>query len=124
AWHQQSRAVRANSGAPRSGAPVFRALFAVERRVDLGHFLGLDRVARLAAIGRLVRQLRRTAEVEAEAREAVAVLAGLDLLERGEQLLLGLRPLVRGHRHLVGRADVDLPVALEARGRRDQLPDD
>src|SRR5439155_7897246 len=93
----------------------------VKRRVDLGHFLGLDRVARLA-LARSVAAVRRLAtEVDAELlqREALAV-AGADLLERAQQR----RPPVGLLPHLRGRADLDVPVLLETGRRRDQLPDD
>src|SRR5206468_9321773 len=65
------------------------------------------------------------AEVEAERAEIEAVAAvGADLLQRREQLRLGLRPRVRARRDLLGRLDLDPAVALEAGRGRDQLADD
>ena len=61
---------------------------AVERRIDLGHFLRLERVARSAVAAVVVGRLRRAAEVEAEACEAVAVVAGLGLDFGGEPDLI------------------------------------
>src|SRR5205085_3014743 len=90
----------------------------VERRVDLGNFLRLARLVWL----RLVVQVGLAAEVEALETEAVCAVRA-DLLERREQLLLGRRPRV-GRDRAVHRADVDRPVPLQARRRRDQLPDD
>src|SRR5437868_1522464 len=66
---------------------------------------------------------RRAAEVEVNRLEAVAAV-GADLLQRREQLRLGLGPDQYARRHLLRRLDVDAAVALEARGRRDQLADD
>src|SRR5438874_964277 len=61
------------------------------------------------------------AEVEAERREVDSFAAvGADLLQRSKQRLA----LVRFLGHLLGRADLDRPVALEPGGGRDQLPDD
>src|SRR5579864_1409899 len=122
--HTNSRAIRLQPGSNQA-AVVEPLRLAVEGRVDLGDLLRLERVARLGAVAvAVVGQLRLAAEVEPEAGEAFAAVGRLDLLERGEQLLLGLRPLVRRHRHLVRRADVDVPVPLQAGRRRDQLPDD
>src|SRR5438477_5594810 len=94
-------------------------LLVVERRVDFGDLFGLDVRAGLGTVA--VRDV--VAEVEAEAGEALAAV-GVDLLERREQLLLGLRARVRARRHLVGRADLDVAIPLQPRGRRDELPDD
>src|SRR4029079_8903481 len=57
-------------------------------------------------------------------RSAAPCAALLYLHEGGEELLLGRRPLERGGGHGRRRVDLDLPVALQARRRRDQLPDD
>src|SRR5439155_22903953 len=100
-----------------------KRLLAVERRVDLGDLLRLESAARLGAVA-VVDRLRCAAEVEPEPGETLPTVDRLDLLERGEQLFLGLRPLVRRDRHLLGRADLDVPVLLQPRRRRDQLPDD
>src|SRR2546421_9126237 len=94
------------------------ALFTVERRMDLGDLLGLARFVRDGLVGAGL-----AAEIEVEYSDAVAAVRA-DLLQRREELLLGLRAHVRGRRDLVGRSDFDHPVALQARGRRDQLPDD
>src|SRR5438477_1613078 len=91
----------------------------VERGVDLGDLLRLDLLVRRAAVA-----ARLAAEVEVEVREALAAAVRADLLERRQQLLLGLRPRVRAHRRRVGRADLDRAVALEAGRRRDELADD
>src|SRR5690349_16462087 len=66
---------------------------------------------------------RLAAEVEVEIREAVASVRP-DLLERGEQLLLGRRPGVRADRGRGGRADLDRPIPLQAGRRGDELADD
>src|SRR5215204_4095372 len=93
----------------------------VQRRTNLRR---LRRLARLVR-ARIAVGLDRTTEVEAEIREARAVASvGTDLLERSEQLLLGLGPAIGRQRDLLGRLDLDGAVLLEARRRRDQLPDD
>src|SRR6266516_1396151 len=80
--------------------PALRICLFVERGIDLGHFLGLGRLVRLA----LVVRFRLAAEIEAQARQVETVAAvGADLLERREQLLA----LVGLLRHLLGRPDVD-----------------
>src|SRR5262245_4579 len=81
----------------------------VERRLDLGHPLGLEVAARLG----LAARLDLAAEVESEPGEGVGTVAA-DLLERGEELLLGLRARKRARGHLVRRADLDRPVPLQA----------
>src|ERR687888_2259894 len=89
----------------------------VERRIDFGDLLGLRLLARRV----LLAEVRGPAEVEAEAGEARAVApVAADLLQRRQQRLA----LVGLGRHLLGRGDVDRPVALEPGGSRDQLPDD
>src|SRR5205823_12049314 len=98
-------------GAARVAPPqvlVGRAALLVERTVDLGDFLRLGRLTRLALA---VSALRLAAEIEAEAGEVEPVAAvGADLIQRRQQRLA----LVRLLRHLLGRADVDRAVALEA----------
>ena len=77
---------QATRGSPPSIAYVSRSLLlAVERGVDLGDFLGLDRVARRAVAGVAAVRLRLAAEVDPELlqRQAFAV-AGADLLERAQ----------------------------------------
>src|ERR1051326_845806 len=65
------------------------------------------------------------AEIEPERVEVEAVAAvRADLLERREQLGLGLGPRERARGHLLGGLDLDAAVALEAGRGRDQLPDD
>ena len=93
-------------------------LLLVERRVDLGHFLGLDSlVARSSfSVGRPPRSCR--------GRRASCTPSRADLLERSEQLLLGLGPGVGGQGHRLRRADVDHAVLLETRRGRNQLADD
>src|SRR5687768_14205066 len=91
----------------------------VERRLDLGRLLGF---AGLVRRGRV--RTGRAAEVQAERLEVDPVAVAADLLQRGEQLLLGGRPRVRGRGHLRGGADLDPAVPLQPRGRRDELPDD
>src|ERR687887_1208348 len=89
----------------------------VERRIDFGDLLGLRLLARRV----LLAEVRRPAEVEAQAREARAVApVAADLLERREQRLA----LVGLGRDLLRRADLDRPVALEPGCGRDQLADD
>src|SRR5262245_41923796 len=90
----------------------------VERRLDLRDLLGLEVAPRLGVAVRL----DLAAEVEPEPGESVRAV-GPDLLERREELLLGLRARERARRHLVGGTDLDRPVPLQARRRRDQLPD-
>src|SRR5438067_1909581 len=97
--------------------PQLPPLRLVERRVDLGDLLGLLRFLRRI----LLAEVGRAAEVEPQPGEARAVAAvAADLLQRREQGLA----LVRLGRHLLGGADVDLPVPLETRRGRDQLADD
>src|SRR5436190_17758898 len=91
----------------------------VERRLDLGGLGRLERIVTVTAV-----RLRLAAEVEAEGREVGSLAVRPDLLECGEQLLLGRRPLEGGGRHVLARADLDRPVLLQPRRRRDQLPDD
>src|SRR3954469_3727289 len=98
---------------PPSVISIAGRLFAVERRIDLGHFLGLARLVRRDAVAAV--RLRLAAEVDAQLlqRQALAV-AGADLLERAQQS----RPLVGLLRHLLGRAYLDVPVLLETGRRR------
>src|SRR2546422_3229736 len=97
-------------------APDF-ALF-IERGVDLWDFFGLAGFVRLG----LVVEVGLAAEVDPEGAEVEAVAAvGADLLEGREELLLGRGPRVGRERRGVGRADLDRPVALQPRRRRDQL---
>src|SRR4051795_11584575 len=85
----------------------------VEGAVDLG---GLRRLAGLVRRRRLRAGLAAEAQVErAEVDRGAAVLA--DLLERLQQRV----PFVRlADDRLAGR-DLDVPVALQAGGRRDEL---
>src|SRR5437867_5192635 len=111
---------RKSGGATVAGPPLYVSrlrLGLVQRRVDredrLGFSLFLRRVL-LAVVG-------SAAEVEPKAGEARAVAAvAANLLQRREQGLA----LVRLGRHLLGGADVDLPVTLETGRGRDQLADD
>src|SRR5205807_9388847 len=100
----------------RESALALSRLF-VQRSVDLGDLLGLSLFLRRV----LLAEVGSSAEVEAQAGETRAVAAvAADLLQRREQRLA----LVRLRGHLLGGADVDRPVALEARRGRDQLADD
>ena len=76
--------------------PRFASSLVVERRIDLGDFLGLDRVPRLAVAGTVAAVRRRlTAEVDPEIleREPLA-FAGADLLDEAirPEPLLDLQP--------------------------------
>src|ERR671930_1433155 len=91
----------------------------VEWSVDLGHLFGL---AGLVGRARLVCRLRLAAEVEPERPEVEPLVAvGTDLFERGPELLLRRRARVRPDGDLLGRADLDRPVALQPGRSRDQL---
>src|SRR5262245_23611826 len=105
---------------PPSLRTAYRAPLLVERSLDLRNLLGFEVRAWL---GGLVARLDLTAEVESQPGEGVGTVAA-DLLERGEELLLGLRPRERARRHLVRGTDLDRPVPLQAGCRRDELPDD
>src|SRR6266545_3817462 len=89
----------------------------VEWAVDLGNLGRLACLVRRRLVG-----TRLAAEVEAEPAELEAVAA--DLLQRRQQLRLGLGPRVRARRDLLGRLDLDPAVALQPRRGRDQLADD
>src|SRR6266542_1443745 len=92
----------------------------VEWAVDLGNLGRLACLVRRRLVG-----ARLAAEVEAEPAELEAVAAvGADLLQRRQQLRLGLGPRVRARRDLLGRLDLDPAVALQPRRGRDQLADD
>src|SRR5205085_1082716 len=83
----------------------------VERTVHLRDLLGLPALLRRV----LLAEVGRAAEVDPEAGEVDAAAVRSDLLERREQRLALVRLAGNG----VGRADVDRPVPLQARGRRD-----
>ena len=80
---QQAFARKEGARGGTRGSPTL--LLVVERRVDLGHFFGLDRVTRLAVAGSFAAVRRLAAEVDPEIleREPLAV-AGADLLERAQ----------------------------------------
>src|SRR5262245_3786321 len=99
----------------RTETPVIRRL----RRVELFGVFGRRRLE----LGRIAVDVERAlVELEIERVEVEAV-AVADLFERREQLGLGLRPGERDRKRLRG-LDRDLPVLLETRRRRDELPDD
>src|SRR4029077_10882706 len=86
----------------------------IERGLDLRDLLGLEVGRWLPALAHA--GLGGAPEVEPEARQGVGAVAA-DLLERREELLLGLRARERTRRHLVGGPDLDRPVPLQARRR-------
>src|SRR5207302_6780809 len=88
----QQLAQHGGPGRPRSPRPEVplprtRALALVQRRFHFRNLLSLEVAARLAVAARL----DFATEVETEPGEGVGAVAA-DLLEGGEQLLLGLRP--------------------------------
>src|SRR5262245_134902 len=104
----RSRATRTRRARLSPGPSSFRAS---GQRPD-----GLLLLRRLLELGRPAVD-RGLLEPEAERVEVEAV-ALADLLERGEQLCLGLRVLERDRKRLC-RLDGDVPVLLEAGRRRD-----
>src|SRR6185295_19599626 len=88
----------------------------VERRVDLGDLLGLERVAPGAV------SVPVLGEAESEDAEVRTLPVG-DLLQSGEQLLLGRRPRVGLDGDVLTWSDLHATVVLQARRGGDQLAD-
>src|SRR4051812_42567527 len=104
---------------PRGNHLRRRALLVVVRDVELGKLLGEAGVA--AAGADLLQRGEVLVEGGAEAAQAVAV-AEPEL--GGDLVLVEQADVVHGPRERLGGLDLDPPVALEARGGRDQLADD
>src|SRR5204862_7704720 len=90
--------LRVKAGLSPAFTPYLRDLFAVQRRIDLGHFSGFTGLVRGAALV----DARLAAEVEPQRLEVEALAAvGVDLFQRRQQLLLRRRPHVGGRGPLV-----------------------
>ena len=85
----------------------------VQRRLDLRILDGLAGLERPEVAVRLDRSSE--VDVQVEERRAVASVRP-DLLQRSQQLLLGLGPAVGRQRYLLGGFDLDGPVLLEPPG--------